>query len=270
MSQSNADLIANVSSHLAIITRPAPEGELLTTQLNLAGISASYLPLFDIEAGADLPKLQSVLNNLLPDDIVIIVSPQVSHIIESYQPTTYFPPTVHYYAVGKKSATLFNEMTGLTASYPEQESSEGLLDLLQKRESLLNRKVLILRGESGRDLLGATLTKQQAKVDYLACYIKKQINYDPAILTSEQTRKLIIVITSTAHLLQFEKICPLMVKKEAQLIVSSERILVQAKQLNWQHIHLATSANNKILFKTITTLCHNGSIMTKDNLNPTY
>ncbi|MWP50338.1 MULTISPECIES: uroporphyrinogen-III synthase [unclassified Gilliamella] len=240
------------------VTRPSPEGEELTKQLNLANLSATHIPLFDILPGAELVDLEQQLNCLLPSDIVIALSPQVIHTIKTHLPNLSFPANRLYFAIGKKTAELLSQLTTTRVNYPKQENSEGLLGLL-KSTTLTHRTVLILRGNLGRNLLADTLITQKAKVKILECYYRKPIPYCDNILANN-VKNQIIIITSVEHLMRLELYCHEQHKQQAQLIVTSERILKKAQQLNWQKILQIEGANNQILFKTTLTLCHNASI----------
>jgi len=95
------------------ITRPSPEGCNLTQLLNQANISAIHLPFFNIFAGQDLGHLQQQLDNLNQGDIVIIVSPQVTYMIEKHLPNLRLPNHLRYFAIGKKSAELFSQQNSI-------------------------------------------------------------------------------------------------------------------------------------------------------------
>lgn len=240
---------------MILVTRPSPEGEALTQLLNQANLPATHLPLFTILEGRELADLQAALNTLSSTDIIVIVSPQITHMIKAKLPNIKFPTNVSYFAVGKKSAQLFEQFTACEVSFPIKEDSEGLLELLANR-ALQNRKVLILRGNSGRQLLGDTLAVRQAKVRFLECYLRQPIEYANDVLMTDIATQ-IILITSTENLFQLDKFCQATHKRQAQLVVTSLRILEHAKRLGWQKIRLTDGANNQILFKTMTTLCHN-------------
>jgi uroporphyrinogen-III synthase len=237
------------------ITRPSPEGDHLTELLNQANISAFHLPFFKISAGQGLNQIQQQLNQLMPSDIVIVVSPQVSHMISQYQPKLSFPNHLRYFAIGKKSAELFGQQNGIDVDYPDQEHSEGLLALL-KQHALAKRSVLILCGNNGRQYLSEQLKLQHANVTLVECYFRQLITYPPTILANDINQQ-VILVTSVDHLLQLEAYCQNKHKCEAQLIVTSSRIFEEAKRLKWHKILQIVSANNQFLFKTIITLCHN-------------
>ena len=234
------------------ITRPSPEGDMLTQQLNQANIPATHLPFFKILAGPGLNNLQQQLNQLASSDIVIVVSPQVSHMINQLQPKLNFPKHLRYFAIGRKSAELFSQQSGVHVDYPNEERSEGLLPLLT---DLQGRSIIILCGNNGRQLLSKKLIKK-AQVTSVECYLRQPIVYPTAILANDIEQQ-IILVTSVDHLLQLDIYCQDKHKYEAQLIVTSPRIFEKAKQLNWHKVLPIVSANNQFLFKTMITLCHN-------------
>ena len=233
------------------ITRPSPEGCNLTQLLNQANISAIHLPFFNIFAGQDLGHLQQQLDNLNQGDIVIIVSPQVTYMIEKHLPNLRLPNHLRYFAIGKKSAELFSQQNSIHVDYPNEENSAGLLSLLNQ-QAISGHNALILCGDNG----GQQLKLQTVNVKTIACYTRQTITYKPNIL-AENIAQQIILITSVDHLLQLDIYCQNKHKREAQLIVTSDRIFAKAKQLNWQKVLKIVSANNQFLFKTMITLCHN-------------
>jgi uroporphyrinogen-III synthase len=235
---------------MIFVTRPSPEGEKLAQLFNQANLPAQHLPFFKISQGNELLNLQEQFNNLVPNDIVIIVSPQVTHVINAHFSNLILPTNIRYYAIGKKSAQLFSQFTTAKINYPEKENSEGLLAKLQQ-ESVQNHTILILCGNSGRQLLAQTLTNRKAKVKSIACYDRKPINY-PSNIFSRNTENQIIIITSLEHLIQLELYSNLKHKTQVNLVVTSQRIFAKAKQLKWQKILLVNSANNQNLFEAIT------------------
>lgn len=240
---------------MIFVTRPSPQGEALTKLLNQANLQATHLPLFRISAGKDLLNLQNDLNQLLPNDIVIAVSPQVANVITTFNPHLNFPKHLQYFAIGNKTAELIRQLVHKSVSFPKQENSEGLLALFDA-DMVKNRKVLILRGDSGRQLIADSLSAKQAQVKLVECYSRHAISYPFDILSNSIEHQLVI-ITSIEHLHQLELYCQTEHKKQACLVVTSLRIFEEAKRLNWQNIVLAKSANNQILFKKMISLCHN-------------
>ncbi|OCG16081.1 hypothetical protein A9G09_03765 [Gilliamella sp. wkB292] len=234
---------------MIFVTRPSPEGEQLTQLLNQANLPAQHLPFFKILPGHDLQNLQEQLNKLHPNDMVLVVSPQVAYIINNYLPKLTLPTDIRYFAIGKKSAQLFNQLTTATVNYPAQENSEGLLAKIQQ-QSVQNHTILILCGNAGRQLLAQTLTIQKANVKSIECYYREPINYPTNILSSNIAKQ-IIIITSLEHLNQLERYSSFQHKQLTQLLVTSQRIFNAAKQYQWQKVLLVNGANNQNLLNVV-------------------
>lgn len=80
-----------------------------------------------------------------------------------------WPVGVHWLAVGDATAAAL-EKAGLRAESPENGfNSEAVLSLSCLAD-LRERRILVLRGEGGRALLGETLAQRGARVDYLELY----------------------------------------------------------------------------------------------------
>ena len=234
---------------MIFVTRPSPEGEKLTELLNKIDRPAQHLPFFKISQGRDILQLQHHLNQLLPNDIVIVVSPQVTHAINHYITNLTMPRDLSYFAIGKKSAQLFKQFTEVEVNYPDKEDSEGLLTLLQQ-QPVKQRNILILCGNSGRPLLSQTLMNRQAKVKLIECYTRIPIIYRPDIL-SEHISQQLIIITSIEHLNQLEFYSSDEHKKQSRLLVTSQRIFTKAKELTWQNVLLVKSADNQTIFDAV-------------------
>ncbi|NQD96693.1 uroporphyrinogen-III synthase, partial [Pseudomonas sp. CrR25] len=90
-----------------------------------------------------------------------------------------------WFSVGAATAEILGDY-GLTVYYPPMaDDSEALLALPQLRQALAAAhipRVLILRGEGGRELLAERLRGQGVQVDYLPLYRRQLPEYPPAAL----------------------------------------------------------------------------------------
>ncbi|MCO6523498.1 MAG: uroporphyrinogen-III synthase [Candidatus Schmidhempelia sp.] len=242
---------------MIIVTRPTPYGEELVKLLNEAGLSAKHIPLFKIIPVGNFLELQTKLEQLSSGDIVIVISPQVLNVIAQCHRQLSFPPLLQYVAIGKKTAKLLQHYVATPVIYPvTQENSESLL-LLPELQHVTERRILILRGNCGRELLATTLQSRGAVTEYYTCYqrhpIKPALNNIQDYLIDK-----IITITNTESLLYFEQLIDEAQKRNNTLLVSSPRIAEKATKLGWHKIITINSADNRKLFKTLITLCHNG------------
>ncbi|MEB0077466.1 uroporphyrinogen-III synthase [Pseudomonas sp. CCI3.2] len=163
-----------------LLTRPAQESAALATLLSDVGVYSSSLPLLDIEPLALTGAQRSMIFDLDLYSVVIVVSKPAARLglalIDEIWPQ---PPIQQWFTVGAATAHILQDY-GLDVAYPEGgDDSEALLALapLQGAMALPGARVLILRGEGGRELLADRLRALGASVDYLPLYRRTLPNY---------------------------------------------------------------------------------------------
>lgn len=168
-----------------LLTRPAEESALLASTLADAGVFSSSLPLLEIEPLPVTNAQRSLLANLDQYDAVIVVSKPAGRLgLKLIGEQWPHAPIQPWFTVGAGTAQVLQEY-GLDVSWPEQgDDSEALLDLprLQQAIALPGTRVLIMRGEEGRELLAERLRGQGASVDYLELYKRKLPHYPVSTL----------------------------------------------------------------------------------------
>ena len=89
-----------------LVTRPDERGQQLVEMLAKAGIVAIHLPLFTIEAGAELNELPNKFAKLKADDYVFIVSKSAVDFADKALKDTGFAwrDDLHYFTVGQGTA----------------------------------------------------------------------------------------------------------------------------------------------------------------------
>lgn len=159
-----------MSDWRVLLTRPAEESAAVAVLLAEAGIFSSSLPLLDTEALPVTPEQQAVFAELGRYNAVIVVSKPAARLAvqQLQQPW----PALTWFSVGAATAQVLADH-GLNVHYPQTgDDSEALLQLPALREAVARpgARVLILRGEGGRELLAERLREQGASVDYLELY----------------------------------------------------------------------------------------------------
>ncbi|WP_321362825.1 uroporphyrinogen-III synthase [Pseudomonas extremaustralis] len=166
-----------------LLTRPAEESATLAATLSEAGIYSSSLPLLDIEPLPITPERQAVLRDLGRYCAVIVVSKPAARLALQQMDQAW--PHLRWFSVGAATAQVLADR-GLDVHYPQTgDDSEALLQLPALREAIArpDARVLILRGEGGRELLAERLREQGASVDYLELYRRFLPAYDNGVLT---------------------------------------------------------------------------------------
>lgn len=119
-----------------------------------------------LPGGGDLPE---ALATMMPADLVVFVSSRAVEAARAIRPLTEWPAR-EFAAVGAATGRALAD-AGRPATFlpASSEDSEGLLDGL--REAPMNgRRVWIVRGETGRELLADTLAARGAESRFVAVY----------------------------------------------------------------------------------------------------
>lgn len=184
-----------------LLTRPADESAVLSGLLAEQGIFSSSLPLLDIVPIPASDTMRDVIRGLDRYCALIVVSKPAARIgielLDRYCPQT---PRVKWFSVGAATALILQDR-GLDVSFPEEgDDSEALLELANLREAVArpDPRVLILRGEGGREWLAERLRERGASVEYLELYRRELPPYPPAALSEliEAERLNALVVSS--------------------------------------------------------------------------
>ncbi|MHC8353635.1 uroporphyrinogen-III synthase [Pseudomonas sp. RT4P38] len=168
-----------------LLTRPADESAALSSLLAETGIFSSSLPLLEIEPIPVSDTMREVIQGLDCFCAVIVVSKPAARItvdlLDRYWPQ---PPRLKWFSVGAATAQILEDR-GLDISFPvDGDDSEALLELPSLREAIARPgpRVLIMRGEGGRELLAERLRELGASVEYLELYSRSLPKYPSAAL----------------------------------------------------------------------------------------
>ena len=173
-----------------LLTRPAAECAALAATLAEAGVYSCSLPLLETEALAETPEQCAILRDLERYSAVIVVSKPAARLgLALLQRHWAQPPCgPRWFSVGAATAQILDQYLqphGLRACCPSLgDDSEALLALPELDQALCvaNPRVLLMRGEGGRELIAETLRARGAVVDYLELYRRLCPQYPSGIL----------------------------------------------------------------------------------------
>lgn len=170
-----------------LLTRPAQESTVLAATLAQHGIYSSSLPLLAIEPLAERAEQRAQLAALAAYSALIVVSkPAARLLLERLAHSQIRVPAEQpWFSVGAATAQILLHQHANVHCPEQADDSEALLALprLQQAMAACNPpKVLIVRGEGGRELLAERLRGQGAEVDYLPLYRRVLPVYPPATL----------------------------------------------------------------------------------------
>ena len=177
-----------MSAWRLLLTRPAEDCAALAQTLGAQGVFSHCMPLLAIEALDETPEQRSAFADLQRYCAVIVVSKPAARIglqllAQHGAPT----PELPWFSVGAATAAVLAEQ-GLGVHFPDLgDDSEALLALpaLQQAIAAPAPRVLILRGEGGREFLAESLRSQGVSVDYLPLYRRVLPQYAPGELSRQ-------------------------------------------------------------------------------------
>jgi uroporphyrinogen-III synthase len=155
-----------------LVTRPAAQSRELGEQLREAGYRPVYAPLLEIRPIDEPGTAQrQVLMDLCHFDHVIFVSRNAIRYgmewIEDFWPQ--LPTGINWYTVGSGSAAVLESFGVLVQQPSGPMTSEGLL-AMPGLTKVRGQRILIVKGEGGRQHLADTLAQRGARVEELAVY----------------------------------------------------------------------------------------------------
>ncbi|WP_392421086.1 uroporphyrinogen-III synthase [Edwardsiella piscicida] len=242
-----------------LVTRPSPAGEQLVERLRALGMEAWHTPLIDVAPGRQLALLPEAVAALQRGDLLLAVSRHaVLYAAEALRLAGRgWPTTPRYAAIGHSTAQSLGATCHQPVIFPPApETSEALLALPAIRQ-LRARRALILRGNGGRDLIADALRARGVSVTLCECYRRVAIAYpgDELCARWRQQKVSTLVVTSGEMLQQLYDLVPEYDRQRwllsCRLIVVSERLAQRARDLGWQEIRVAESANNDALLRTL-------------------
>lgn len=243
-----------------VLTRPAAQAGPLAARLIASGCDAQLFPLLEILPLHDSRELQATLARLTDYAMVAFVSPNAVDAVFAQLATWPRGVIAAVVGAGSRLALAQHGVTDANATIisprdAHRTDSETLLQELDMA-TLRGKRVLIVRAETGRELLADQLRAAGVVVEQLAAYrrlapeltadrqaellaLLQQTN-DWVITSSEGLRFLQDMVQQAAGLAGWS----LMLKKT--LIIPHERISQTARSLGFQHIIQTSSGDDAL------------------------
>lgn len=154
-----------------VVTRPAGQNERLVRLIAAAGGTPIVFPAIEIRAVACAGQARDRIAHLCDYDLVVFVSANaVAHGLALMPPGRSLPASATVAAVGAGTARALKAHGVSRVLLPaDRYDSESLLALPPLTE-VAGKRVLVVRGVGGRELLADTLIDRGARVDYAECY----------------------------------------------------------------------------------------------------
>jgi uroporphyrinogen-III synthase len=237
-----------------VITRPRDQAAQLAQRIEQAGGNPLLFPLLDITAVQDTRTLHEQVVRLAQFDLAIFISPNAVHYgIAAILEAGAVPNSLKIATVGQGSAKALRELGIANVIAPtERFDSEGLL-ALPELQNVVGWRVMIFRGDGGRELLGDTLKSRGATVEYATCYQRSKSQQDAGVLLSAVPDA--ITVTSSealGYLWQMLNDSARAALRDTTIFVPHARIAELAREQGWLQVQLTASGDDGLLSALIT------------------
>ncbi|BCK86412.1 uroporphyrinogen-III synthase [Sideroxyarcus emersonii] len=232
-----------------VITRPRAQAVDLARRIEQLGGTPLSFPLLEIEPVGDPQALHEQLSRLQQTDLAIFVSPNAVHYgMEAIRAAGGLPRSLQVATVGQGSARALHEQGVAQVLAPSGRSDSEALLALPELQQVAGRRVMIFRGNGGRELLGDTLRARGATVEYIECYRRSKPELDVAALLARQPHAVAVSSSEAlAHLRELLGPSGRAGLMAMPLFLGHERIAEAARQQGWQHIYVTGAGDDGLL-----------------------
>jgi uroporphyrinogen-III synthase len=238
-----------LSGFSIVVTRPREQAAGLLRRIEQLGGKPLLFPLLEIEPVRDDRVLREQMGRLDQTDLAIFVSPNaVRYGLAAIRAAGPLPSTLKIATVGQGSARALHEQGIAHVIVPaERFDSEGLL-ALPEMQNVAGRRVMVFRGDGGRELLGDTLKARGAVVEYVTCYLRSKSGLDIAALQTAAPDALTVTSTEAlGHLWEILDEAQRRALREIPLFLPHERIAAAARQQGWRQVVVTESGDDGLL-----------------------
>lgn len=233
-----------------LLTRPAPLSDALAARIRALGGNPIVLPVLDIVAPADTTLLNVALAQLPLANWLVFISP--SAVRMGLSAAGSLPTAARLAAVGKGTARALQAAGFAEVLCPQESGDSEALLALPALQNLAGQRVILFRGEGGRELLANTLSARGATVLEAVCYrrVPATVDMAPVLALLQQGRLDAVSITSRESLdALLQQLGPEGAARLAQvpLFVPHPRIAQAARDRGMQRVLEIASGDEALL-----------------------
>jgi uroporphyrinogen-III synthase len=164
-----------------LVTRPQHQAAGLSEKIRAEGGNPVLFPVLKIRDIEDRQPLLNLIDRLHEFHLAVFVSANaVDKAMGLIAAKRALPPALKMAAVGQGTMKALKKFSVESVIAPTARfDSEALLDMAELQQ-VEGKRVVIFRGEGGRELLGETLTKRGAILEYVSCYRRTKPDADIA------------------------------------------------------------------------------------------
>lgn len=186
-----------------VVTRPAGQADRLANLILEQDGESVVFPVLEIRDVEDVAPLLALVDRLDEFDLAVFISPNaVNKAMNLIVARRAWPASVRAATIGRESEKQLRRYgVGDVIAPPGRSDSESLLALAEL-QSMAGQRVVIFRGDGGRELLAETLVARGAKVEYAECYrrVRPCADIGPLIAAWARNEVDAVVVTSSEGL----------------------------------------------------------------------
>lgn len=237
------------------VTRPREQAAQLAQRIEQAGGRVVHFPLLEINPAADPQRLQEIVARLREFDLAIFISPNaVRYGMEAIRAANATLSSasgggeLRIATVGQGSAKALRDLGVQDIIAPQDRFDSEALLALPELQTVAGDRVVIFRGNGGRELLGDTLKARGATVEYAECYQRAKPQQDGATLLAAAPHA--VTVTSSEALAYLWDMFDEQGRTRLAalpLFVPHARIAEAAQRLGWQNVVTTAGGDDGLL-----------------------
>lgn len=244
--------IDSLTGLVVLITRPLNQVSNMQQALESAGARVLSLPLIEIQALTDVAAIEDLKHKVLDLDnyhcLIFVSNNAVSfggEVINDFWPQ--FPIGIDVIAVGPTTAEAARQKLSCEVTHAASGmTSEDILQLPQLQD-IEQKKIGIVRGQGGRELLADTLRGRGATVDYLESYSRTPVEYEGHDFCARLRAAGVNVLTVSSGE-SLDRLTSLLLDnielmQQIDLVVPSQRVAERALATGYLKVHNAGGAD---------------------------
>jgi len=233
-----------------LVTRPQQRALGLCQMIEQAGGSALQFAAIEINEPENFQSREYARDHIQEFALAIFISPTA--VEKTFEFLTALPAGIRISAIGSRTTRALEAMGLNVDVIPDGHDSESLLEHPQLQAGeITGKKIVIFRGEGGRELLGDTLQSRGAEVFYADMY-QRTLPTSTSQLGQYLAETDIVAVSSNQGL---QNLYDLATDKNSLtrhvLVVPGERSFTLAKALGFSNIFIAENATDEACMNTL-------------------
>jgi uroporphyrinogen-III synthase len=219
-----------------LVTRPEQQAETLCESIQNLGGTAIRFPVMEITQSRDQQAAKTVLDNIPQYDIGIFISRNaVNWTMKLLAEKTSTLDKLTLIAIGTATAKTLEQILSAEVITNSGANSEALLEMEALSEkNIRGKKIIIFRGEGGREHLATTLRKRAATVDYAEVYRRNCPEYDRDVVAKlwSSDSPDVVIVTSNKGL---ENLFSMLNEEQSNILLGKQLLVMGERMLDFSN-----------------------------------